>query len=321
MVELGRIENVNIREVWPNETSDFTPWLADNLDLLGEELGLVLELDRIEAPVGNFSLDILAREINRNTVVAIENQIAATDHVHLGQLMTYAAGYSAGIVIWVAADFRDEHRAALDWLNESTQESLDFYGVEISAGKIGGSLTAPIFRRAVVPNSWSKIKPTSSNLDDLTPTQKRYVQFWKPLLEELKNTYGWNIGTDNKISEYFAGSGFGNIARRMRLAWGGEARVELVIQSPSKDWNKRVFDLLKESQGQLESDMGIVMNWERRDDINSCYITVSRNGSIDDSEEEHDEVRAWMIENVRRFGNPSFHPYLENVLSRMEGES
>ena len=179
MVDLGKIENFDIRQIWPNEASDFTPWLAENLDLLGEELGLELELDRTEAPVGNFSLDILARDANSNAIVAIENQIAVTDHIHLGQLLTYAAGQDAGVVIWVSTEFRDEHKAALDWLNQRTEDSLEFYGVEIGAVKIGNSLPAPLFRLAAVPNSWSKqVKATATT--DLSEKQQRYVNSGSP---------------------------------------------------------------------------------------------------------------------------------------------
>lgn len=315
MQQLGKIENVDIREIWPNEASGFTPWLAENLDLLGEELGLDLELDRREAPVGNFSLDILAREANSNAVVAIENQIAGTDHIHLGQLLTYAAGTDAGIVIWVSTEFRDEHRTALDWLNQRTDDSLDFFGIEVDAIKIGDSLPAPLFRLAASPNTWSKRTRTTPTTE-LTDTQKRYVQFWRPLLERLNSEHGWNIGTENKYNEYVAGSGFGQIARRMRLTWENEARVELMIQSSDADWNKAVFDLLTESQERIEEDIGTALHWDRGDDTKSSRIGVSRNGSLDDSEEELDEIRAWMVDNVQRF-RPVFRPYLENVLGRV----
>lgn len=316
MVELGKIQNIDVKDVWQNETSDFTPWLAENLDLLGEELGLRLELDRTEARVGDFSLDILARDADSNAVVAIENQIAGTDHGHLGQLLTYAAGTEASIVIWVATEFRDEHRAALDWLNQGTRDALDFFGVEIGAVKIDDSLPAPIFRLAAVPNSWSNRPSTET---ELTEGQQRYVQFWKPLLEELNNNHGWNIKTENKYSVYAAGSGFGRIARIMRLTWEKEARVELWIQSPDTDWNKRVFDLLRESGEQIEADLETELFWERLDDAKSSRVGVSRSGSLDDSEEELDEIRSWMIDHVQRF-RPVFRPYLEDVMSRVEGE-
>ena len=314
MVELGRIEKVDIRQIWSNESSDFTPWLAENLDLLGEELGLDLELDRTEAPVGNFSLDILARDANSNAVVAIENQIAGTDHVHLGQLLTYAAGHNAGIVIWVATEFRDEHRAALDWLNQGTVDSLDFFGIEISTVRIGDSLPAPLFRLAVVPNSWRK-KPLLPSVRDLSETEKRYIQYWKPLLEEL-NSRGWNVKTENPRSYHNAGSGFGQIGRTMRFTWQKEARVELSIQSPDADWNKRVFNLLQESREQIEAKLETELLWEPLDDAKSSRVSVSRSGSLDDSEEELDEVRSWMIDHVERF-RPVFRPYLEEVLKQV----
>ncbi len=319
MLELGRIEKVDIKDVWPNEAANFTPWLAKNLDLLGEELGLDLELDRTEAPVGSFSLDILAREVNRNAVVAIENQIAGTDHMHLGQLMTYAAGYSAGVVIWVATDFRDEHRAALDWLNEHTDEETQFFGAAVEVWKIGDSLRAPHFRLAAAPNSWSKqVKVTSKT--DLSEKQQRYVQFWKPLLEELNNKHGWNIKTDN-IGSYFdagsgLGAGFGRFGRSMRFTIGGEARVELLFLGPTKEWNKNAFDLLKESQEQIEEKLG-ALNWDRLGDAKISRVGVSRSGSIEDSEEELAEIRSWMIDYVQRFPD-TFHPYLEDVLKRVQ---
>ena len=149
--DLASIERVEPRNIWPNEAENFTPWLADNLAELGKELGMELELDAKEAPVGKFSVDILAKEIGRDSVVVIENQIERTDHVHLGQLLTYAAGSEANIVIWVTTNFQDEHRAALDWLNKSTIESLEFYGVEIEVVRIGESAPAPLFRLAAFP--------------------------------------------------------------------------------------------------------------------------------------------------------------------------
>ena len=146
MADLGVIERVDLREVWPDEAQDFTPWLAENLDKLGEALGLDLEFQGREVSVGPFFLDILAHDVGNDRRVVIENQLDKTDYDHLGKLLTYAAGYDAGVVVWLTGDFRDEHRAALDWLNQRTEESLEFYGVEIGAVKIGNSAPAPLFR-------------------------------------------------------------------------------------------------------------------------------------------------------------------------------
>jgi len=154
--DLGKLEQVDLREAWLSEPDDFTPWLADHLDLLGETLGLSLELEGTETSVGPFSADILCREVGDGHWVLIENQLERTDHTHLGQIVTYAAGLDALTIIWVAKEFVDEHRAAMDWLNHSTAEGLDFFGVEIELWRIGDSRMAPRLNIVSQPNAWSK---------------------------------------------------------------------------------------------------------------------------------------------------------------------
>ena len=131
------IEYVDVRSKWPHEALDFTPWLARNLDLLSEATGIQLELVQEEAAVGPFSCDILAKEIDSGKSAAIENQLEWSDHSHLTQLLTYAAGLDARIAIWVAPEFRYEHAAALHWLNEWTRDGIRFYGVKVELVKVG----------------------------------------------------------------------------------------------------------------------------------------------------------------------------------------
>ncbi len=316
--KLGKIEKVDIRKVWASEANDFTPWLADNLDLLGEELNLKLELDSIEAPVGNLSLDILAREVDRNAVVVIENQIASSDSRHLGQLMAYAAGRDAGIVIWVATDFRDEDRAALNWLNERTDGNTEFFGVEISTVKIGDSPSAPMFRLITTPSTWVKhTNPFATT--ELTDKQQKYVRFWKSLVEELNSNHGWNVRTYNTLSYFDIGSGmgFGRFGRNMRFTDNGEARVEIHFNGPTKEWNETVFDQLQESQDEIQSKLETTLNWDRLDHAKTCRVGVSRYGSIEDSEQDLDEIKSWMIENVVKFPDV-FREHLGDALNRVE---
>lgn len=152
--ELSRLEPVELRKIWPNETDDFTPWLAEeeNLSLLADTLNMELELEAQEVNVGGFRADILCRDTEDNSRVLIENQLEETNHTHLGQILTYAAGLNAVTVVWIAQKFREEHRAALDWQNENTEEHLRFFGVEIELWKIGGSLPAPKFNIVSKPN-------------------------------------------------------------------------------------------------------------------------------------------------------------------------
>ena len=111
---LGNVEWLDIRAVWPNEATSFTPWLLDNADILGDTLGLEIQLEEAEHSVGNFSLDLIGRDLTHEARLIVENQVEQSDHGHLGQLLTYTAGTDAATIVWVARGFRDEHRVALD---------------------------------------------------------------------------------------------------------------------------------------------------------------------------------------------------------------
>ena len=159
---LGRIEKAGLREAWPHEAADLTPWLGDHVSELGAALGLELELQSSEAPVGTLSLDLLARDTGTNRTVIIENQLEPTDHDHLGKLLTYAGGYDANVIVWVARNFRDEHRQALDWLNQHTDDDTEFFGVVVEVWKIDGSRPAPHFNMVAAPNEWRREAVESS---------------------------------------------------------------------------------------------------------------------------------------------------------------
>src|SRR5437868_9331741 len=130
-MEFGKISAVSIRDVWPSEAADFTPWLAANLDLLSEKLGMELVNEATEVPAGDFSADIIAEDISTNRKVVIENQYGSTDHKHLGQVITYSSALGASVVVWIAEKIRPEHKAALDFLNFNLKATLQLYALEV----------------------------------------------------------------------------------------------------------------------------------------------------------------------------------------------
>jgi hypothetical protein len=154
-VQFGRLETVPLRTAWALEATAFTPWLADNLDRLGDALGVPLELLQREAPVTTFAADILARNAADGSNVLIENQLEESDHGHLGQIMTYLAGLSAKTVIWIAPKFR-AHLSAIKWLNENTTDPFSFFAVEVRVVRIGESPLAPVFDVIERPNAWER---------------------------------------------------------------------------------------------------------------------------------------------------------------------
>lgn len=179
--ELGTLQSVDLRAVWQHEEYNFTPWLAEpgNLAALSTVLGLGLELVGLEVAVGPYAADILCQDTLTKTPVLIENQLAKTDHSHLGQILTYAAGLEAKTVIWVASRFTDEHRAAIDWLNEITHEDWQFFGIEIELWRIGSSPPAPRFNIVCRPNEWSRaVREEAAKAEGNSPTRDFQLRFW-----------------------------------------------------------------------------------------------------------------------------------------------
>src|SRR3954451_24400591 len=155
---LGRLERVDLRDIWLSDATSFTPWLArpENLTVLGAALNIYLELEAQERGVGPFCADILCNDIDTDLCLLIENQLERTDHTHLGQLLTYASGLDAVTIVWIAARFTDEHRAALDLLNRATTTGFNFFGLEVELWQIGSSPFAPKFNVVSQPNDWSR---------------------------------------------------------------------------------------------------------------------------------------------------------------------
>ena len=186
MAELGRLKQVELRNIWENEAQHFTPWLAaeENLSVLADTLDMELELEDQEMDVGQFRADILCKNADGGSWVLIENQLERTDHRHLGQLLTYAAGLHAVTICWIAENFTEEHRATLDWLNEITDGRFQFFGLEIEVWKIGNSLPAPQFNVVSKPNDWSRsgVKIGHGNI---TPTKRLQWEFWSALMKCL----------------------------------------------------------------------------------------------------------------------------------------
>ena len=182
---LGKLTRVPIREVWSSEPYSFDPWLCEleNLQFLADSVGLPgLELLSKQAPVGPFFADIICKVIGTEDIVLIENQLDPADHRHLGQVLTYAPHFDAKICIWVSERIRDEHRAAVDWLNRISSDGYAFFGVEVQAVKIGDSLPAPLFEAVAKPNDWSKITPASSVSTEAVAIQEDSNRKFWPLL-------------------------------------------------------------------------------------------------------------------------------------------
>ena len=311
---IGRLKRIPFREVWPDEARDFTPWLKDNIDQLADELSMKLEAQGTEVPVGRYNLDLLAMNPETQGYVVVENQVGRADHDHLGKLITYAAGIRAEAVVWIAEEFGEEQRTALEWLNENRPGNAAFFGVEVRAVSINDSIPAATFTTILAPNEWGQRK--EANPTELSEAEKGNIAYWRPLLGELKTTHKWGqIQTENKRAAYGAGSGlgrgFGNFRRMMRFTGDGEARVEFTIWGPNREWNKQAFDMLYEFAEEIEQQTGHI-SWERLDDSMVSRLAAVKRGSRMDPEPMLEEHRRWMIDMVTKLPRV-LRPYLEQV--------
>jgi hypothetical protein len=311
-MDLSEITRLSVKDVWAHEAQDFTPWLAKNLDILGKELGMDLELVQTEAAVGAFSLDILAHDVQGKAIVVIENQLNTTDHNHLGQILTYAAGHDAGIVIWITDGFRDEHRQALDWLNQRTDDATRFFGVEMEVFKIGESPPAPHFKIVASPNDWSK-RTKADTSRELSPRRMKYRNFFQTLIDELRDNHKFtNAKLGQPQSWYQFASGHSGITYSVSFPQGDQVMAQLSIDR-DKESNKQLFDQLKSSLSDIESDLGFPLAWERMDQTIVSRITLYRTGSIEDDEAKLAEIRSWMIVNLLKFKDV-FGPRLADLI-------
>jgi len=300
--KLGKIEHKEIREIWPDEARDFTPWLAtsEGLELVGEAIEANLELVEREVKVGSFSADILARIVGEEEqLVVVENQFGKTDHDHLGKLITYASGLNAKIVVWIAETFTEEHRRALDWINETAGERVGYFGLEVFIIRIGDSLPAPQFRVVSSPNLWAQAVRESTEEAELTATKLDQKQFWDELKEFMlakdsrlplrkarpQHWYDITIGRSNF-----------NIALTLntRLSRLG---CELYMSGQKA---KQAYALLSKDKEPIEKELDISLEWQPLEEKEACRIAIYREGSIQNSV-QREEAKEWFYMMAEKF--------------------
>ncbi len=294
----GKIQKVDPRNIWKHEAHNFTPWLAENIAELGEAIGIELEATEQEADVGNFSLDLLAKDLGRNANAIIENQLAVTDHNHLGKLLTYASGYDADIIIWVSTEIREEHRQALDWLNQRTDSNTDFFGVVIEVIKIDNSPPAFQFKVIVSPNEWQKSKKKQSSTASSEKSEK-YRKYFQDLIDELRNVHHFTSAKKGLPQSWYTfSSGNKKFVYGHSFAHGSRARTEIYIDTGDSDANEKFFDTLSSEKEQIEEEYQQKLEWEQLNGKRGCRIAIYRPGSIEDSSDELQEIKEWGIQNL-----------------------
>ena len=309
---LGRLKPVKLREAWESEPADFSAWLAQevNIALLGETIGVELEVEAQEKNVGPFRADILCKDTASQTWVLIENQLEKTDHLHLGQLLTYAAGLQAATIVWVAASFTDEHRAALDWLNEITSDDFSFFGLEVELWQIGDSAAAPKFNVVCKPNDWSRSVSSAARSTDgsLSETQQIQLEYWTALRDYMEER-GGPVNPTKAHPQGFMDFSLGKagvwLCASIRVRDKGIS-VLLVMGSNNA---LAYFKLLERNRIEFDKKFGESLEWSERPGKKQKYLKLRLDNADPVNRDDWSRQHAWIHDGLERLHKTFSEPF------------
>lgn len=311
--DLGRLEKVELRDIWEKEDMHFTPWLAqeENMELLSSTIGMDLVVEAQEKDVGPFRADILCKDYASNNMVLIENQLEKTDHKHLGQLLTYATGLKAVTIIWIASEFNDEHRATLDWLNEITDENYNFFGLIVELYKIGDSKIAPSFKLVSKPNNWSKrVSSAKSKMqnEELGETKLLQMKFWSTLNDKINESGESPVKPQKPTGKHWHTFSVGKSGVNLSLTFNTRNEtlgIEIYIVN-----DQEIFDKLEKDKDEIEKKLNVKLSWEPLPNRSASRIKLYRENSILQDESKWSDYINWSVEMLEKFHNV-FSPKLK----------
>lgn len=258
-MKLGKIKQItDLRSVWQHEALNFSKWLAqdENLALLSEAIGIDIILEELESSVGNFNVDLFAIEEGTDRKIIIENQLEDTNHDHLGKIITYASGKGAEVIVWIVKRARDEHRQAIEWLNQNTGVKIGFFLVEIELWQIDDSAIAPKFNVVERPNDWAK---QMKNVDNLSDTKQLQQNFWLSLSETIKSSYAKEFSPRKAQPQHWYDLSVGSSSYHIGLTVNTQKkRLGAEIYIPD---DKEKFAMFKEHANEIEQLVGSKVEW------------------------------------------------------------
>ncbi|MEX2411892.1 MAG: DUF4268 domain-containing protein [Candidatus Paceibacterota bacterium] len=299
MTQFGNLKQVDLRTGWNHEAFDFTQWLVktENLKFLSDEIGIEIAPIEAEAKTGRYSVDILAEEENTGKKIIIENQLEKTDHDHLGKIITYASGYDAEYIVWIVKDANEEHRQAMEWLNDHTDSDLNFFLMKLELWQIDDSKPAVKLNTIVKPNEWTKTIRERTRSEELSETKLMQLDFWSHYKNYCNDRHS-NLGSQKAGGRHWYNIALGRSDAKIMLTINtreNELACELYIRD-SKEW----FDDLFEKKESIEQEIGEPLDWRRLDDMKASRIKLARSAILDD-QDEWDAYVTWLYERAMKF--------------------
>ena len=285
---IGKLEEVDIRELWKHEQYDFSEWLSkkENIENLNDILGLTLVDISKETYVGSYRCDLFAKDETTGIKVIIENQLEMSNHDHLGKIITYASGLDAKVVVWIVKEAREEHRSAIEWLNNNTNSNVNFFLIEIHAYKIGNSDNAPMFQVIEQPNDFIKNNKSTNSSDTMNKSQSQRVEFWNQFNNVLVER-GKPFNVRKATTDHWYNVAIGTSDAHIDITLVNKDSVigvELYITD-----NKDLFDKLYQKKDEIEADLGFKLDWRRLNNSKASRIVTFIKGlNFDDHSNYND---------------------------------
>lgn len=288
-MKLGKLKEVDIRTVWAHEQYNFSKWLAneENIKELGDELNLALTDVETEKFVGNYRCDILCKDEITGKVVLIENQLEATNHDHLGKIITYASGLDAAVVVWIVASARQEHASAIEWLNKHTSDDLSFFLIEVHAYTIGNSEPAPMFKIIEQPNDFAKSVKAISKNSELSVAQQKRLEFWTQLNEVLEQR-GKPFNKRKATTDHWYSVAMGSSECSISIDLvNKEHKIRVGVWVAD---NKELYDHFYAHKEEIEASCGFELYWDRLDDKKASLACAYIHGLDFDNQDNYPEL-------------------------------
>ena len=314
--DIGLLETVPIREIWPHEALDLTPWLAENPAVISNCLGLNLSLEGTEVSVGSYSADLVFTDTERASRVVVENMYGSTDHDHIGKLITYAAGLEATHAVLLAEGFRPEHLSALSWLNEVSRAPFGFFGLVLEAWRIDGSRPAPHLRVELEPDEWSR-SVRDARTSHSSNSQALCLEFWGDVQQALQQSDSrWTPGRRPSKNPWMTFDRQNNVCYNAAFHGRGakrSVRAEVWIDASDKAATAAIYDELLLRSESIERQLGYELTWEPEVHGKNARISVSHPGPVSENDKaEWPEAHQWLVHALSEFRDV-FDPVLEQI--------
>lgn len=299
-IELGKLTELDVRKVWQHEQYDFSSWLAEeeNIQILSNKLNLSLTDIETEKNVGSYRCDIICKDEITGKNVLIENQLEATNHDHLGKIITYASGLDASVVIWIVANAKEEHKSAIEWLNKHTDAEVSFFLIEVHAYTIEDSKPAPYFDIIEQPNDFAKQLKTFSNNTNLNESQNKRLEFWE-MFNDVLVKRGTPFNKRKATTDHWYSVAVGTSACHISIDLvNREHKIRISLWIPD---NKELYDTLYSHKTDIENEIGFKLSWDKLDGKKASYIYTFISGLNFNHQDNYNDLMNKAIDEVLLF--------------------